>query len=85
MNTKDSKAFERNSKIKEGSEGWYENCVDHKRKNEIELSLGGHNVIKSEYKALNSIWKKIKSKRRLRKIIWKLCKSQKKKWSWTKT
>jgi hypothetical protein len=60
MNTKDSKAFERNSKIKEGSGRWYENCVDHKRKNEIDLSLGGHHVIKSEYKALNSIWKKKK-------------------------
>ncbi len=85
MNTEDSKAFERNSKIKEGSRGWYENCVDDKRKNEIELILGGHHVIRSEYKAFNSIWKQIKSKKRLRKIIWKLCKSQKQKWNRTKT
>jgi len=55
VNTKDSKAFERNSKIKEGSRGWYENCVDHKSKNE---HLGGHQVIKIEYKAFNNIWKK---------------------------
>ncbi len=54
----DSKAFEKKSKIKEGSGGWYENCVDHKSKNEIELSLGGHQVIKSEYKALNIFEKK---------------------------
>jgi len=75
--TEDSKAFEKNSKIKEGSGGWYENCVDNKRKKEIELILGGHHAIRSEYKAFNNIWKQIKSKRRLRKIIWKLCKSQK--------
>jgi len=42
VNIEDSKTFEKKSQIKEGSRGWYENCVDHKSINETKLSLGGH-------------------------------------------
>jgi len=62
VNAEDSKAFEKNSKIKEGLGGWYENCVDHKSKNYTKLSLGGHKVIKSKYITLNNIWKKFQTK-----------------------
>ncbi len=60
MNSEDSKAFEKNSKIKEGLGGWYENCVNHKSKNDTKLSLGGHRVIKNEYGATFEKKSKIK-------------------------
>ncbi len=85
MNAEDSKAFEKNSKIKEGLGGWYKKCVDHESKNYTKLSLGGHQVIKSEYGAFKNIWKQFQNKKGLWKIIWKLCRLQKQQWIRTKT
>jgi len=59
VNAEDLKAFEKNSKIKQGLGLWYKNCVDHKSKNYRKLSLGGHQVIKNEYWSTEQHLKKI--------------------------
>jgi len=48
VNAEHLTTFEKNSKIKEGLGRKYENCVDHKNKNEIKLRPICHQVIKSE-------------------------------------